>query len=566
MSAPGNLLTEWARVLAGALVHAGVRRVVASPGSRSTPFLWAMLERPELELRTIADERSAAFFALGQSKLTGDASALLCTSGSAPANYLPAIVEASESHAPLVVVTADRPPALHDAGAAQTIDQTRLYGAFARASLELGPPQASGLAALARRVVGAVERARGPLPGPVQINAPADKPLEPRAARTPPEQALSEHADRVLDCLPELGRPRATLDADAILRIADDCARAERGLVVCGPLSPASPRVQAVALARALGFPLIAEATSQARLALDQVDAEVICDAADEILSGPERRADLAPEVIVQLGGFPVSGTWERYLAAHPAARLHVIVPAGCADPHSRACSLTHAPVAEAAEALRRALRPRGPTAWQRRFAEHNAAAWRRLEEQLANDRGEAAMVRAAVDRLPPGSLLALGNSLPVREVDRFCPARAADISVLSQRGAAGIDGSISLAAGAASVAERPTLLLLGDVAFLHDVGGLWAARGCRVPLAIVVLNNGGGRIFEQLPIAEQLGGDPRWSHWSTPHAFDLSHAAALYEHPFRRAESAAELGDAVAWALERRGASVIEARVGGGA
>jgi 2-succinyl-5-enolpyruvyl-6-hydroxy-3-cyclohexene-1-carboxylate synthase len=559
---PANLLSQWARVLIGSLARAGVREVVASPGSRSTPFLCAALDCEQLSVRTIVDERSAAFFALGQSKLTGSPSLLLCTSGTAAANYLPAVIEASESSTPLIVLSADRPFELHGCRAPQTIDQTRLYGGFARSFLDLGAP-CQALEALSRRAVQAVLAARSPQPGPVQIDARAAKPLEPIAAMSDAERTLEQRADQLLRRVTRAHAPRLMPDPEALAGLARACSSTERGLVVCGPLPAWGARVPAAALARALGFPLLCEATSQLRFAL-QVRDETLFDAADAVLESAEFRHAHPPELVLRIGAPPVSDSFGRYLAEHPAARLHVIAEHGLPDPDNRAESVVLGAPADSVQALLEQVSPRRTrSAWLGSFADANAAAWRRSETELASEAGASAAARAAIDRMPDGACLVIGNSSPLRLLERHCRARAGDASVISQRGASGIDGLVSCAAGVATARARPTLLLIGDISFLHDLGGLWAARQARAPLVIVVLNNRGGRIFEQLPIAQALRGSDQLRHWTTPQDFDLSHAAALYGHAYERTRDAASLRAALDRAWSRSGTSVIDATVG---
>jgi 2-succinyl-5-enolpyruvyl-6-hydroxy-3-cyclohexene-1-carboxylate synthase len=564
---PRNLLGEWARLLVGSLARAGVRDVVLSPGSRSTPFAWAALREHELTCHTLIDERSAGFFALGQARLSGRPSLLVCTSGSAGAHYLPALVEARQAFLPLIVLTADRPFELQDCAAAQTIDQTRLFGDHAKKYVELGEPDAdpSALRALARKASQAVHAARWPEPGPVHLNARARKPLEPQPATSESERALRTSVSALLERGPTLAASGdVSPDPAAIAAVAHACRDARRGLLVCGAL-PASRSDQAAAvteLALALGFPLLCEAPSQLRLALPDVRLEsLVCDAFDLLLGA----SALDPDLVVELGPPLTSGALERHLAAHPELERHVIAPFGWPDPASSARTLLAANLAAGASALRAALgtdfdRERS-AGWRATVSTLNALAWRSIEAELAkNGLSEGVAVRAVVDSLAPGAVLVVGNSLPVREVDQFCRARAGGVRVSCQRGANGIDGLISGAAGAALAARAPTTLLIGDVSFLHDVGGLLAARAVETPLVIVVLNNDGGRIFEQLPLAAlpEVGENELLS-WITPHGLELKHAAALYGHAYAKITLREELESALRSARERAGCSVIE-------
>jgi 2-succinyl-5-enolpyruvyl-6-hydroxy-3-cyclohexene-1-carboxylate synthase len=592
-AAPAVIQTVWMRVLMDGLHRAGITDVVVSPGSRSTPIVFAA-EFLGLRCHTIIDERSAGFFALGRARATGAPTALVCTSGTAGAHYYPAIIEAAYAHVPLVVLTADRPPELQGCAAPQTIDQSALFGRMVRHFVDLGPPEAERmrLRSLRRKAVQAVAMARGPVPGPVHVNVPARKPLEPAPPRTAADLAMAERGDAVcIEPAPQVitsppRAPDAALDA-----LAGACVAARRGLIVCGPMPPHLRDLgrAARALAGATGFPLLAEAASQVRFGGPE-QAELLCDGFDALLASARFRARSQPELILQLGAPPTSSHLAGLMSENPGAVRCVIAPWGWNDPDSSAGVLVVADVIDTIERLvaRLQAQPRGAgasaqdarnaqnarDAWARRFAAGNALVWRAVDEVVAHDAHDAhdapaAMregqaMRAVLAAVPAGALLALGNSLPIRTVDTYCRARPDGPAVLSQRGANGIDGLVSSAAGAASAAGRPVALILGDVSFAHDLGGLAAARlvGKRAPLAVIVIDNQGGRIFEQLPIAER-GGALFSTHWLTPPACDIQAAAAVFGHSYVRAEQAAALSDAVAAALRPgAGCTVIHAVV----
>ncbi len=550
------LLTRWARLLFAGLARAGVRDVIVSPGSRSTPFVHAALHTPELRCHSVWDERSAAFFALGLARVSGRPAALLCTSGSAAANYFPAVVEASTARLPLVVVTADRPLELQAASAAQTIDQIKLYGDFARQYFELGTPDPSPSAAagLLRMTQQAVLSALYPEPGPVHLNARARKPLEP---------AGEIDLGALLARAPEPVAPPAIVAApSAIATLGAACARADSGVIVVGPESHARQgELAAIAeLGRHLGFPVLAEATSQLRFGAEQ---PALIDGFDFALRSADVRRTLVPELVLRFGAPPTSTGLEWLLAQ--AGEYHVVASHGYPDPGSRAQTLTLGNAAEVARALTSATAPRAASAFAERWQRANASVWHAVEQRLASAPGlrEGVAVRSAVDALPRGSLLVLGNSLPVREVDQYARAGARGLSVVCQRGANGIDGIVSGAAGAAFAFAGPALLLVGDVSFLHDLGGLDLARRAERPLVILVVDNGGGRIFEQLPMATQFDAEPEIArYWLTPPGADLSHAAALFGLPYVECRSQGALSQALAEALERRGATVVRAEV----
>ena len=523
--------TVWAELVAASLADAGVEDVVVSPGSRSTPLAAAFARLP-VRVHAIVDERAAGFFALGLARAGGAPAAVVCTSGTAPAHYLPAVIEAAMSGVPLVVVSADRPPELQGAGASQTIDQTKLFGGFVRRFDDLGPPDGSALAlrAVRRKLGQAVAAARGPAPGPVHVNVPLRKPLEPAAPSTAVERAAAEEARRLRATPIAASAPTVRVPDDVIARVAAAIAGTARGVVyaTAGPVSRRAARPAAFALAARAGWPVLAEAGSQLRFAPREGAAApvTVIDRA-----GLAASQELAPEVIVQLGGEPVAMGWGALAAG---ARRFVVAEHGWPDGDSTAEAVLVGDVADTLARIAAALpAARLPSAYTRTWREADAAAADALAAALAAHAvahtglaAEHAMVGAAIAAVPDGAQLVLGNSLPVRVADEIA-AGGRDLSVLTQRGAAGIDGLVAGAAGAAARGGA-TVLVLGDVSFAHDVGALACARG--LPLAIVVVDNGGGRIFDQLPVAGcDLPGDAFERLWRTPPALDPVAAARAF-------------------------------------
>jgi len=565
-----TLLTEWSRLLLGTLARAGVEHVVLSPGSRSTPFAWAALQEEKLHCHSLWDERVAAFFALGQARLSGRPSLLLCTSGTAAANYYPALIEASLARVPVLVLTADRPFELQHSAAPQTIDQIKLFGDSARAFFELGNPDAapSALAGVVRNVSHAIHRARFPEPGPVHLNARARKPLEPSTASDVSSVALRRAVDSWLTQGPSVAAGGSS--QGDVTRLAQACADNARGLIVVGPHSAYDSQAPLLLarLAETTGFPLLCESTSQLRFFAHDAPGALRIDAFEWLLRCERLREQLRPDLLISFGAPPTSGAYERFLDSEFAGQRFVVAPHGFPDPHGHASELVSASSADAARAALEVSRPRATsvdtarTQFRQAWADANGQAWRAIERELSRKTpslSEPRAVRSVLEELPDPCTLVLGNSLPIREVDAYVPCSARRVRVLSQRGANGIDGLISGAAGAASLTREPTVLLLGDVSFMHDIGGLAAARESLGSFVIVVIDNGGGRIFEQLPIFAQLEEQPEASRfWLTPPAADLSHAAQLYGHRYERLSEAAEIGAAMQRAIGKSGATLL--------
>lgn len=571
---PAVLLTQWARLLVDALVQSGVTNAVISPGSRSTPFTWAALKHPGLSCVSAIDERSAAFFALGQAKLTGRPSLLVATSGSAMAHYCPAFVEASYSQTPILALTADRPVELRHRAAPQTIDQPGLFGSLVRGSFDLGAPSPAPhqLAALGSTVAQAVRLAQGPLPGPVHLNAPAAKPLYPTRATDPESVRLEAEVTALIERGPtRFTTPAWGTEAPDLEAVALAIAGAKRGLIVCGALSaPSTEDAQAVlALAEATGFPLIAEVPSQ--LVLGKVAAPVT--PALGSLFALAGVGGGAPDFVLQFGPPLTSQAWLALEASLTGAERHIVARHGWPDVAGSA-SWLHASdpgafAARLAELVRTRPSPTPPlaaarSAWAERFTVARARLEALQREVLAAlPFGEAHAARQVIDELPEGSLLFLGNSLPLRAVDAFARPRAAGVTTLVQRGANGIDGLVSGAAGIASAGARPTTLVLGDVSFSHDIGGLLLARAASVPLAIVVIDNAGGRIFDTLPLGDASDApDVEKNFWRTPPELAFDAIAHAYGIRYQAAETAAELSAAMRSAHSAAGATLVHVRV----
>ncbi len=546
----GEIAIEWATLVVDAMADAGVRDVVVSPGSRSTPLVLAAIRNPRLTTHDVVDERSAAFFALGVSRATGRPAILVCTSGTAGAHWFPAVIEARMSGVPLVAITADRTLEEIACAASQAIDQTRLFGEYAR-FVDLGTPDPhpAALRGVRRAAAQAVHDSLHPAPGPVHLNARFRKPLEPTGVADP--KLLD--AVRALRAVPATRAfaPVAVPDPEAIREVAEACASAKRGLIAVGPMPAWSAAREAVeSLARATGFPLLCESASQARhggSSLSHFEAWL----------SPR----VAPDLLLQVGAPPVSAAWARLWSEGPGLR-YAIAAHGWNDPASRATAVVEADPGLACSALAGALTKSSlDRAWAQSLARLDARAARLASAEL--DRGffEGSIARAVLARAPAGSLLALGNSLPIREIDLWCGARSAPLTVLAQRGAAGIDGLIAGTIGAAAAARTPATLFVGDVSFAHDVASLACGDALDVPFAVVVVNNGGGRIFERLPIAKAVDA-PELAHWTTPPRLDIEAASRAFDARFARVKSEPALAAALDEAHRREGTTVIEAVV----
>jgi 2-succinyl-5-enolpyruvyl-6-hydroxy-3-cyclohexene-1-carboxylate synthase len=531
-----NLHIAWAKLFMRALATSGVRDVVVSPGSRSTPLVVAAAEEEAITCHVVVDERSAGFFALGQGRATGRPTALLCTSGTAAAHYYPAILEASAAFIPLVVVTADRPWEAYDAASPQTIDQAKMFGASVRHYAELGLPDAApaAMSAVVRVAAQAVAGSMGPQPGPVHVNARFRKPLEPVSVdRAEPWQADWERL--MAKGAPRVYSAHSSPDARTVDALVSLCASSPRGLIVCGPaegaVDGAERRDAVVSLAKATGYPVLAEATSSVRFGGDGRGA-VIVGAFDAVLRDAKSRVALADlDLVIELGRPPTSAAYASWLGEHPPARRAVLSAHGWNDPAATASDFFACEPSSLARAAAERLSPHEASrALAAAWAVRERAVVGVVREEIASGMfTEGRVAHDVVAALPAGSSLLLSNSTPVRDVDLYASPSSRGLHVLHQRGASGIDGMLSGAAGARGATSGPLLLLAGDLAFLHDIGGLAVLRKAKGPLVVVVVDNDGGRIFEQLPVSRAVKPETLSRFFVTREPIDTRGACAAF-------------------------------------
>lgn len=536
------------------LAAAGVGHVVISPGSRSTPLTLSAWWQPAFTCEVVLDERVAAFRALGIGRATRRPAALICTSGTAAANYLPAVVEANHGGVPLLVLTADRPPELREWGAGQTIDQVHLFGRNVRWFAETPVPGDAPIAQLRRLAARAVAETTGDLPGPVHLNVPLREPLDPREPPVPP--GVAELHGVVRDVRP---------GPAAVEAIAELVHRHERGIVLAGPADLDPDAARAVAeLAAAAGWPVLADPLSGLRRGA-HVPGGVVLGTGDHLLKVPAFADDHTPEAVLRIGGTPTSKPAKLWLEAHRPERVVVVGPPGRWEEPS--FTATEVIVAEAgalaAAVLERGVVRRPESAWLRTWLAADHAAEAAIDDVLADGPLLAPLVaRTLGDVLPEGAVLVASSSMPVRDVDAFVRAGASPLRVLANRGANGIDGVVSTAAGVAAAGVGPTVALLGDLALLHDLGGLVAAAQDRTTLVVVVVDDAGGGIFSFLPVARHGDAVDFTALFRTPQAVDLASLAGIGGLRYEAVTDAAGLGRAAGLGLGAPGVTLVHVRI----
>ncbi len=569
------------RAFVDELVRCGMRAACTSPGSRCAPLVLSLAREERLHCFSHVDERCAGFFALGMAKASGLPVAVACTSGTAAAELLPAAIEAREARVPLLLLTADRPSELRENGAGQAIDQLKLFGSAAKWFFEVDLERADGehlrwARTLACRAFWTTLEGR---PGVVHLNFPLREPLV-GEEELPPDPTARDGAG------PYVRRaPAAPATGADVAALGELLARARRGVLVAGRHERRTPLGRAAAgFAATVGWPLLADPLSGARqgpAAIAHYDA---------LLRDGAFRSSLAPDLVLRVGDLPVSKPLRTWLAGLQGARQVALDPDGAwQDPAS---VLADSFATDPADALAELTRAQGRPAGSRVGAEESwLAAWRSADARAAeailgalgdDDLCEPRVAAELGVLLPEEATLFVASSMPVRDIETFWPVRPDPPRVLCNRGASGIDGTVSSAFGAAAAQAGPVVLLIGDVALAHDIGGLLAARRLGLKLTIVLLDNGGGGIFDFLAVSQAsaaLARDPHAGppaagapgaadgediytrHVATPTGLDFAAAAALYGLAHERVGGVREFRAALERALGESASSVIEVR-----
>jgi 2-succinyl-5-enolpyruvyl-6-hydroxy-3-cyclohexene-1-carboxylate synthase len=500
------------------LVRCGLRHAVTCPGSRNAPLALTLAGRPEVEAVSVLDERCAGFFALGMAKATGGPVVVTCTSGTAAANLHPAVIEAWEARVPLIVLTADRPPELREVGAGQSIDQVKLYGSAVNWFVEVGTHEPGRETATHHRALAcrAYWTAAGDRPGPVHLNFPLREPLAPEPEPLDAADWAGRPGGRPWT---ELRQHTSAPDADDVQELAARIAAEPHGAIVCGPTAEdvAAP---AARLAAACGWPLLAEPTSGVRCGPH--DRSHVVAHYDVLLRVEGFATAHAPGLLLRIGDMPTSKPLRTWAAEAPQV---VLDPhAAWHEPTRRAELLLRSAAAPTLDALAAAVEVRSTaadSAWLSGWRAADAVVPEALAE--APDGFEPKLLAALEPELPDGAIVWLSSSMPVRDVEACFPQSPKRLRFLANRGANGIDGVVSSAAGAALATDTPAWLLTGELALLHDVGGLLAARRAEAHLQVVCVNNGGGAIFDFLPVAEHADPALYEEHIATPSPADLA-------------------------------------------
>ncbi|MCH6255274.1 2-succinyl-5-enolpyruvyl-6-hydroxy-3-cyclohexene-1-carboxylic-acid synthase [Puniceicoccaceae bacterium K14] len=512
----------WCSVIAKTLEKCGLEEAVICPGSRSTPLVYGFARESSVEATSVLDERSAAFFALGMARTSGKPVALVCTSGTAVANFLPAVIEASESGTPLLLLTADRPSELRNCSAGQTIDQVKIYGSYVRHFHELPVPEndLSLLRSVRQQIAFAYDQTLGSNPGPVHLNLPFRDPLPPIAEK---------------DFIPVLARsdlasftklPAAKLEAASTTLDLEGAFAAKKGIVLIGPCNLASNEratwIENVsAFCTQLNWPVMADALSPVRLS--RVSFPGLVGTYDLVCRSSSRPE--VPEAVIVIGDMPTSKVLRQWLSEVEPELLIVSKMNRHGDPvAARSKNLYH----DFGTGALTLLSERGDGEYKKAWLNIDAAMRDCIdsEQQSISDLEEHRVAWSMCRSLPTNATLCVSNSMVPRDLEFFATPRQSEIEVFSSRGANGIDGILSTALGVAKD-RKNTYLLTGDLALLHDSNGGLIGKGAAIDLTVVVVNNDGGGIFEMLPVSNC--GPEFETYFGTPQSVDFEKWAELY-------------------------------------
>jgi 2-succinyl-5-enolpyruvyl-6-hydroxy-3-cyclohexene-1-carboxylate synthase len=512
----------------------------------------SLVREPRLRCWSHLDERCAGFFALGLAKATGRPAAVACTSGTAAANLAPAVHEAREARVPMLVLTADRPPELREVGAGQTIDQIKLYGSTAKWFFEVGTHEATHdrlrwMRALACRAYWTALEGR---PGPVHLNFPLREPLVPDGPLPADDTGRAGGEPMVAWTARSPDPP-----GDALERLLAAVEARPRGVVVCGRTERAPALGAATAgFAETSGYPVLADPLSGARC------GEAAVAHYDAILREPGFAHAHRPELVLRVGDLPTSKPLRAWLAAsRQAVQVSLDPEAAWQDPDGAVGTVLPADPATVLAELTERLRPAPDEGWAEAWRRADQTAAAAIERSLAGELSEPWVAAQLGARVPGDVTVVVGSSMPVRDVETFWPARDDPPRALANRGANGIDGTISTAFGVAAATDARVVLLTGDVAVAHDVGGLLCASRLGLNITIVLLNNDGGGIFHFLPVAGET--DAFEEHVATPHGLDFGRAAALCGCAHELVPDAASFPSALEGALAAEHTTILEVR-----
>ncbi len=552
----------WSEIIVEEIIRSGVTSVVIAPGSRSTPLALAFYaQRDVIQIYSHLDERSAAYFALGIGMASGMPAAVLCTSGTAAANFYPAIIEAHQARVPLLVLTADRAHEARESGANQSIDQVKMYGNHVLWAVDVALPESNPAPITLRSLRTTVNRAvattlgqLGARKGPVHLNLPFRKPLEPVAVATDKvEIPTGRRSERLPFTKFNEIKIETNFDEDFFEFL--DQASLKRGLIFCGPGTPESANSFISDFSETRGFPILVDGLANMRF-FSEKETGTLISAYDSYIN-----KDIGePEILIRFGNAPTSTALINYFMNLDSTYIIHVNDVWADDSHRANLFVSTDSAFSLFDDLDYHIPSNSNFAWRDYWKKLDQTAWEIIQRELSSGKFfDGAAVSSLIERVFFDERFFFGNSLPVRHLDQFVKQETKPIKTFANRGASGIDGVVSTALGVASVNQTDgwLTLIIGDISFYHDMNGLLAIKRLGIPIRIILLNNDGGGIFRRLPIKDY---DPAFTDlFLTHHGLDFSHAAALYGLDYTLTTTRAEFEAAIKQPLT--GAQLIELR-----
>lgn len=558
-----NRNSLWSEIFVKELADNGVKYACISPGSRNTPLTLAFSSNKDIKTHILVDERSNGFFALGLARASKTPVALVCTSGTAVAEFYPAIVEAFQQNIPLIVCTADRPPELQDCGANQTIHQNNIYKNhifwFNNAGLPgVTKKKLEHIKSLAQKAFNESKAM-----GPVHINFPFRKPLEPFIFTDEVDEDLL--GDLSLNTTEEEIRENAPFKESLIDTIFEKLKQTPRCIILSGPDEPRdSFKCSLQHMASIFSLPILADGASELRYGSQDKDNVFIN--FEGFLRSKEFSKKIEPGLILHFGRTMTSKGIEIFLE-NTSSEYYIINERGSLfDPFGKTTGVL---AMEAEDFLNEIIKRaeaenfrRQDSEWIKLFRTAELRAEELKSEVIlkAQFPFEGRIFTETMSMMPNDSNIMISNSMPIRDLDYFAPKLNSSVTVFNNRGASGIDGITSTALGLSRASGKPTVMITGDLAFYYDLNGLLASKKYSIPLVVVLINNDGGGIFEMLPVA-QCGEELFRDCFKTPHELDFSYFVKGYGGEFLDIKSWEEFQEAFPRALKHKGLSVLHLR-----
>ncbi len=524
-----NINSFWGYLLIDELVRNGITRFCISPGSRSTPLTIAAAENPNAENIVCIDERGSAFYALGYSRATGKPAAIICTSGTAAANFYPAIIEARQSNIPLIIITADRPPDLRATGANQTIDQVKIFSDYPKWFFDLPCPDLEIPAQMVLTTIDqAVYQTQCNGPGPVHLNCMFREPLEPTNKPFPRTYFRSVRKwEQSRKPFSIYEKKNAYPSQKAVDNLAHQINGVRKGLLVVGELPGERAKRAVVQLAARLRWPVFADITSGLR---GESKSASIIKYFDQLLLSDKVENDLNPKLILHIGRPLTSKRYLQFIQKHPPqAYIHIAENEERHDPSHQISKRFDCDIDYFCTSLGAQVRGNTDKNWHMGITENDLKVRDVLDKYLQSNSeiSEFSLPVHLSRNLNPAHGLFLSNSMPIRDFDMFADFGNPTPFISANRGASGIDGILATAAGYCSGLNKPVTVVLGDLALIHDMNSLLLVDGSENPITLVLINNSGGGIFSFLPVA-------KYSHifeqyFGTAHDYDFKYLAGMF-------------------------------------